>query len=74
MQNDTNNFAKRTAATVKSILSKNGIDCHVENLGDGRTFDIAIEATLENRIALRKAGFILFRSKVGDKSIVVMCF
>jgi hypothetical protein len=52
--NNSNNFGKRTASQINSILKSNGLDWKAENLGDGRTFDVRIESNIKNqRIALR---------------------
>ena len=67
--NNSNNFVKRTAPQVTSILKANGFDCKAENLGDGRTFDVLIESTIKNRYALKKAGFILCLGNKGDNFI-----
>lgn len=67
--NNTNNFGKRTASQVSSILKSNGFDCKAENSGDGRTFHIQIESNIKNRYALKKMGFILCLGKESDKFI-----
>jgi hypothetical protein len=69
--NNSNNFGKRTASQVSSILKSNGFDCKAENLGDGRTFDVKIESNIKNRYALKKAGFILCSGKEGDNYITI---
>lgn len=69
--NDNNNFGKRTASQVNSILKSNGIDCKAENLGDGRTFGVKIESNIKNRYTLKKAGFILCLGKGGDNYITI---
>jgi hypothetical protein len=74
MTNNKNNFAKRTASQVKSILAKNGIDCKVENLGDNRTFFLNIVPTLKVRVLLSEIGFILCRTTEGDKTINIKCY
>ena len=71
MQNDSNDFRKRTAAQIKAILKHHSIVASVDNLGDGRTFRIELESNLKNRVALKKAGFLLQRGTEGDKSITI---
>jgi hypothetical protein len=72
--NNKNDCSKRTALQVKSILSKNGIDCNVDNLGDNRTFFLNIVPTLQVRVLLSEIGFILCRTTEGDKTINVKCY
>jgi uncharacterized protein (DUF983 family) len=66
MTNNTNDFSKRTAAQVASILKANGLVLKCENLGDGKTFSV-LDTTLKTRIALKKCGFILNTSNQSDK-------
>ncbi len=73
MNNNRNNAAKRTAAQVKSLLKKNGLECKVENLGDGRTFCLHTENNRAARIAVMQADFILV-SGLSDKYVTIKCF
>jgi hypothetical protein len=57
--NNQNDFAKRTAATVKAIL-KNYINLEshqIENLGDNNQFSVT-NATIQTKMAIKMAGFI----------------
>lgn len=57
--NNTNDFAKRTTASVKAIL-KNYINLEnhqIENMGDDNLFSIT-KATIQTKMAIKKAGFI----------------
>ena len=72
--NDSNNFSKRNASQVNAILSSAGLNCKVENLGDGRNFIVKIENNIKNRFSLKKAGFLLNISKQGDKYISIKAF
>lgn len=74
IKNDLNDFSKRTSSQVSVILKANGIQAKVENLGDSRTFEIALESSLKNRAKLKSLGFILLSSGLGDKSIVIKVF
>lgn len=69
MTNDTNNFAKRTAAQVNAILAANGILHKAESLGDGNSFQITGTSDIKTRFALKKAGFILLCSNAGDTTL-----
>lgn len=73
-KNDTNNFSKRTASQVRSILRSNGLDAHCLNLGNNRTFSVYVEDTITNRVLIKNAGFILRRGCAGDKFIDIDCF
>jgi hypothetical protein len=72
--NNKNDFSKRTASQVKSLLVKNGIDCNVDNLGDNRTFFLNLVPTIQVRVLLTEIGFILCRTNAGDKTINVKCY
>jgi len=74
MKNDINNFGKRTASQVGAVLKSIGIQTKPENMGDGRTFTIGVESTLKNRVALKKAGFLLCMGNEGDKYITFKAF
>ena len=67
--NNTNDFSKRTASQVASVLNANGITIKPENLGDGRTFYIN-DTSIKTRFAIKKAGFILELSKANDKGLI----
>ena len=75
MKNDANNFAKRTATQVKSILKSNNIDFDsVINDGDGNQFTIRIENTIKNKAKLDFIGFILLPKWHSKNKLVVKCF
>lgn len=58
--NNSNDAAKRTANQVKAILKSNDIAfSDVENLGDGRNFNIYADGNLRNHVAIKKAGFLI---------------
>ena len=71
--NNTNDFSKRTASQVASVLNANGITIKPENLGDGRTFYIN-DTSIKTRVALKKAGFILETSKENDKGLIFKAY
>ena len=71
--NNKNNFGKRTANQINSILKSNGIEAKAINQGDGNSFNVYIESNLHNRFALKKSGFILCRGNEGDKYITIKC-
>lgn len=68
MQNDINDYSKRTATRVASILKSNGLVLMPENLGDGNIFYIA-DSSLSTRLIIKRSGFILCRSNDGDKGV-----
>ena len=71
--NNKNNFSKRNANTVSSILKSIGAEFDTcENLGDGRSFCI-LNNKMTNRMRLKRAGFILERSN-GNKVLNFRCF
>lgn len=71
--NNSNDNAKRTATQVKAILTQNNIEfSSVENLGDGRNFNVFAEGNLKNSIALKKAGFIVKERTA--KFFYIACF
>ena len=70
--NDKNNFAKRTANAVSSILKSNGIEMKPVNNGDGNMFYVN-QNDLATRILVKKAGFILVRSQQIDKQLYFLC-
>ena len=70
--NDKNDFAKRTANTVNSILSANGIELKAINNGDGNMFYIN-QNDLKTRILVKKSGFILQRSEQNAKQLYFFC-
>lgn len=71
--NNTNDFSKRTASQVASILISNGVAFKPESLGDGRTFYIN-DASLKTRFAIKKSGFILELSKATDKGLIFKAY
>lgn len=71
--NNTNDFSKRTASQVASILISNGVAFKPENLGDGRTFYIN-DTSIKTRFAIKKAGFILELSKATDKGLIFKAY
>lgn len=72
--NNKNNFSKRRANTVSSILKSVGVEFdNCENMGDGRLFCI-YNNKMTNRMRLKRAGFILERSNQGDKVCYFRCF
>ena len=68
-KNNTNDFSKRTASQIASILIANGVAFKPENLGDGRTFYVN-DNGIRTRFGIKKAGFILELSKVNDKGLI----
>lgn len=72
--NDTNNFEKRTASQVKSILNEYGLSLliDIDNQGDGNLFS-ANDNSIKTRVILKKAGFILDRCNAGDKICYFRC-
>ena len=71
--NNINNFSKRTASQVASILKANGIPFKPENLGDGRTFYIN-DTNIKTRIGIKKSGFILNLSNENDKGLTFRAY
>ena len=71
--NNSNDFAKRNANTVNSILKSNGIEFKAQNTGDGRLFHIQ-NNDFKTRFLLKKAGFLLQRCKEDDKNCYFSCF
>jgi hypothetical protein len=71
--NDTNNYAKRTATQVKSLLNRFGLldGTAVENMGDGIHFNVT-NPDLKNLVAAKKAGFI--RCSVAKNTFIIKCF
>jgi|AntRauTorckE5430_2_1112549.scaffolds.fasta_scaffold30916_1 hypothetical protein len=60
--NNTNDFTKRTSATIKSIISQTNIfdGCQIENMGDNRSFSIIGRVDIKARVELKKTfGFII---------------
>jgi len=60
--NNTNDFTKRTSATIKSIISQTNIfdGCKIENMGDNRSFSIIGRVDIKARVELKKTfGFII---------------
>ena len=71
-KNDTNNFAKRTASTIKSILNSNNIYfTDVYNDGDNNQFSIMTPNTVLTKMKLKQAGFI--RLFTASNSITIKC-
>jgi len=61
-KNNTNDFTKRTSATIKSIISQTNIfdGCQIENMGDNRSFSIIGRVDIKARVELKKTfGFII---------------
>ena len=72
--NDTNNFAKRTAGTIKSILNSNDIPyTHVDNDGDSNQFSITTPNTIKTKMQLKQAGFIRIDKFSTNNVIVIKC-
>lgn len=70
--NDTNNFAKRTVSTIKSILNSNNINFDlVINDGDNNQFTIICDASIKTKMQLKQAGFIRLYSD--NNSITIKC-
>jgi len=67
--NNKNDFSKRTANQVKSILKENGVMLNPENFGDGRHFFVN-DCSLKTRIKIKKAGFILQLSEENSKGLI----
>jgi len=72
-KNNTNDFSKRTASQVASILIANGVAFKPENFGDGRTFYVN-DSGIRTRFGIKKAGFILDISKADDKGLVFRAY
>jgi len=71
-KNDTNNFAKRTASTIKSILNSNNIPFEsVTNDGDNNQFGILTPNILKTKMQLKLAGFIRI-DKFSTKNVIVI--
>lgn len=70
--NDTNNFEKRTATQVKSILNEYKLNIEIENQGDGNLFSVN-DNSIKTRVALKQAGFILDRCNAGEKICYFRC-
>ena len=71
-KNDTNNYAKRTASTIKSILKSNNIEfTDVYNDGDNNQFSIMTPNTIITKMKLKQAGFI--RLFTTSNSIIIKC-
>lgn len=71
--NNKNDFSKRTASQVSSILIANGVPYKPENLGDGRTFYIN-DSNIKTRVGIKKAGFILDLSNKNDKGLTFKAY
>jgi hypothetical protein len=74
MQNDTNDFTKRTAAQIKAVLKSHKIEATVQNMGDGRTFSLELINSLKNLLALKKAGFSVVNGTMGEPTILIKAF
>ena len=73
--NNTNNFAKRTERTVKSILKANNVTFEqCTNEGDGNLFSITGKDcnTIQNKMRLKKAGFL--RDESFGNTIYFKCY
>jgi hypothetical protein len=60
--NNTNDFTKRTSATIKSIISQTNIfdGCQIENMGDNRSFSIIGRVDIKARVEIKRTfGFII---------------
>lgn len=73
MKNNTNDFSKRTASQVASILIKNGVPFKPENLGDGRMFYVN-DSSIKTRVGIKKAGFLLDLSRKNDKGVTFKAY
>lgn len=71
--NNTNDFSKRTAAQIKSILKANGINAKVENKGDNRLFYVEAMPTIKNLMIVKISGFIR-TGTIADKGIYIKAF
>ena len=71
--NNKNDFSKKTQRQVASVLIKNGVAFKPENLGDGRNFYIN-DNSIKTRVGIKKAGFILERSKKNDKGLIFKAY
>ncbi len=72
--NNTNNFAKRTASTIKSILNSNNIPFEsVINDGDNNQFGILTPNTIKTKMQLKQAGFIRIDKFSNNNVIVIKC-
>ena len=70
--NNTNDFSKRTASQVNSILKANGIIGQVFNLGDNKEFELRLEPEIKTLMKLKMAGFL--RTGTTSKSIYFKTF
>jgi len=71
--NNTNDFSKRTQSQIASILTAHGIAFKPENMGDGRSFYVN-DTTIQTRVGIKKAGFILALSNKNDKGLTFKAY
>lgn len=72
VKNNNNDFSKRKASQVRSILRKNELDCKVWACGDGREFELVLKPTIQNLMKIKLLGFI--RTTITSETIYVKAF
>lgn len=70
--NNNNDFSKRTASQINSILKANGIIGKVWNLGDNREFEVCVKPEIQTLMKLKSIGFI--RTATTSNSIYLKAF